>query len=133
MATYTNATAMTAALAALKGMEGIDPELLVKFEHMTEQANKAKTSNYKDSAKARAVAKYAEDVARFVCSSDHPVTNREIGENVAGSLNPMGGVSAQKVTCACVKMIKAGYIAKGEKLKGYATYVPAEAGLAKFA
>lgn len=133
MATYTNATAMTAALDILKNVEGIDNELLEKFEHMTEQANKPKTSNYADSAAAREVQKRMIAVCKFLANREEPATNREIGETVPGFLNPMGGVSSQKVTRACSKAIALGFVEKGEKRKGYTTYLATADGKAKFA
>ena len=133
MATYTNATAMTAVLETLKGIEGIDTELLEKFEHMTEQANKAKASNYADSAAAREVNKRMIAVCKWLANREEPATNREIGEAVPGFTNPEGGVSSQRVTRACSKAIGLGFIAKGEKRKGYTTYIATEDGRAKFA
>lgn len=133
MATYTNATAMTAALDILKNVEGIDNELLEKFEHMTEQANKAKTSNYADSAAAREVNARMIAVCKWLANREEPATNREIGEAVPGFTNPEGGVSSQRVTRACSKAIALGFVDKGEKRKGYTTYVATADGKAKFA
>lgn len=132
MEKLTNAKAMTAALEILKNAEGVDSELLEKFEHMTEQANKAKTSNYANSAAAREVQARMIAVCKFLANCDEPKTNREIGEAVPGFLNPTGGVSAQKVTRACGKAMSAGFVEKAEKRKGYTTYVATDEGRAKF-
>lgn len=133
MATYTNATAMTAVLEVLKNADGIDSELLEKFEHMTEQANKAKTSNYADSAVAREVNKRMIAVCKWLANREEPATNREIGEAVPGFTNPEGGVSSQRVTRACSKAIGLGFVEKGEKRKGYTTYLATNEGRTKFA
>lgn len=130
----TNAQAMTAALEVLKNADGIAPELLEKFEHMTAQANKAKTSNYADSAQARAVQARMIEVCKYLANCEEPQTNKMIGEHVAGFINPMGAVSSQKVTRACSKAIAAGFVEKAGKDKaGYMLYQATAEGREKFA
>lgn len=112
-----------------------DDELIAKINHMAEMAAKPSTSNYENSAQARATLNRAKMVAATAATDPAKLwTNRQLGEaNGMEFLSNTGGISAQRVRCACDKAIKLGWLAKRSKVDGYQTYQVTEQGVEEFA
>lgn len=129
----TNAQAL-AQVAQLIADCGND-ELIDKINHMAEVAAKpANRANYENSAQARATMNRARMVAATAASEPSKAwTNRQLGEaNGMEFLSNTGGISSQRVRCACDKAIKLGWLIKGSKIDGYQTYQATEQGIAEF-
>lgn len=110
-------------------------ELIAKIQHMAEVAAKpVNKSNYENSAQARATMNRARMVAATAASNPEKAwTNRELGEaNGMEFLSNTGGISSQRVRCACDKAIKLGWLAKGDKVNGYQTYQATPEGIEEF-
>lgn len=130
MAKYTNATAVAAAIEALKTVEWNNPELIEKLEHMAETMSKpSKGSKYADTTAGREVMARAKRVEAYILQANRPVTSKEIGEKITGFTNNEGGTSYQRVNGATGKCIKEfGTIERGPKMKDggrvWQTYQP---------
>ena len=113
-----------------------DQELIDKIGHMAEVAAKpANKGSYENSAQARATLNRAKLVAATAATDPGKAwTNRQLGEaNGMEFLSNTGGISSQRVRCACDKAIKLGWLEKGSKVDGYQTYHVTDAGLDEFA
>ena len=125
MAKITELNALEAAITALEGVDGLEPEVLKKLRHMAN--NRRKTAGaknaYANSKAAQEVRKRAAGVLGYLLKQTEPRTNREIGTAVPGFLNPEGNVSPRRVVAALTKLKRQGLVEEAGKNKGgYATY-----------
>lgn len=129
----TNAQALAAVCELIADCGNV--ELIDKIQHMAEVAAKpANKANYENSAQARATMNRARMVAATAANNPEKAwTNRELGEaNGMEFLSNTGGISSQRVRCACDKAIKMGWLVKGDKVNGYQTYQATPEGVTEF-
>lgn len=125
MAKVTELAAIEYTIEQAQGIEGFDPEVLAKLEHMRDSRlkNRGSKNAYQNSEQAKAVRERAAAVLGYLLKQTEPRTNCEIGSAVPGFINADGGVSPRRVVAALTKLKKSGLVEEGPKAKGgYATY-----------